>query len=299
MGHTHAPPNYDRAFTLAIALNMAFVVAEAGAGWYGNSLALLADAGHNLGDVLSLLLAWGSRYLTGRSATTRRTYGLRRSSILAALTNAILLLMAVGAIGWEALMRLAEPTSANGRVVIVIAAIGVVINGATALLFLRGRHDDLNIRGAYLHMAADAAVSLGVVVAGGMIIITQWYWLDPAASLAIVVVIAFSSWSLLRESLDLALDAVPEAIDPTLVERYLQSLPEVSGVHHLHIWAMSTTEVALTAHLVKVDARLDDAFLQRVHTELHDKFGIGHATLQLELSGMADCSNDDSSVQKC
>ena len=299
MGHTHAPHNYDRAFTLAIVLNMAFVIAEAVAGWYGNSLALLADAGHNLGDVLSLLLAWGSRYLTQRTATTRRTYGLRRSSILAALTNAIFLLLAVGAIGWEALTRLSEPYSSNGKVVIAVAAIGVVINGATALLFIRGQHDDLNIRGAYLHMAADAAVSLGVVVAGGLIIVTQWHWLDPAASLAIVVVIAFSSWNLLRESLDLALDAVPESIDPTSVEHYLQALPEVSSVHHLHIWAMSTTEIALTAHLVKLDGRLDDVFLQRVHTELHKRFGIGHATLQLELGGLADCVNSDSSDQQC
>jgi cobalt-zinc-cadmium efflux system protein len=299
MGHTHAPPNYDRAFAVAISLNVAFVGAEAGAGWYGNSLALLADAGHNLGDVLSLLLAWGSRYLTGRAATTRRTYGLRRSSILAALTNAILLLLAVGAIGWEALTRLSESAYANGKVVMIVAAIGVVINGATALLFMRGRHDDLNIRGAYLHMAADAAVSLGVVVAGGLILVTQWHWLDPAVSLVIVVVIAYSSWSLLRESLDLALDAVPEAINPALVEHYLQSLPEISSVHHLHIWAMSTTEVALTAHLVKRDAHLDDAFLRRVHSELHDQFGIGHATLQLESGGMADCVTSGSSVHQC
>lgn len=180
-----------------------------------------------------------------------------------------------------------------------MAAIGVVINGATALLFMRGQHDDLNIRDAYLHMAADTAVSLGVVVAGGLIIVTQWHWLDPVASLAIVALIAFSSWNLLRESLNLALDSVPESIDPTLVEHYLQALPEVSSVHHLHIWAMSTTEAVFTAHLVKLDARLDDAFLQRVHTVLHKRFGIGHATLQLELGGLAECANSDSPVQHC
>lgn len=300
MGHTHAPANYDRAFTLGITLNLAFVLAEAGAGWYGNSLALLADAGHNLGDVLSLLLAWGGRYLAGRAATPRRTYGMRRSSILAALANAIILLLAIGAIAWEALQRLSEPHVANGRIVLVVAAVGVVINTATALLFMRGRHTDLNIRGAFLHMAADAAVSLGVVLAGAMILLTHWYWLDPAVSLLIVVVIAIGSWQLLRESLDLALDAVPGSIDPKAVERYLQALPEVSSVHHLHIWAMSTTEVALTAHLIKADAQLDDDFLRRVHDELRHRFGIGHATLQLESGASAhDCAHETSPLPHC
>lgn len=293
MGHTHAPANYDRAFSLGISLNLAFVLAESGAGWYGNSLALLADAGHNLGDVLSLLLAWGGHYLAGRAAATpRRTYGMRRSSILAALANAIILLLVIGAIGWEALQRLSAPQTPNGRIVLIVAAVGVVINTATAMLFMRGRHADLNIRGAFLHMAADAAVSLGVVLAGALILATQWYWLDPAVSLVIVVVIAVGSWQLLRESLDLALDAVPGSIDPQAVEDYLRALPEVSGVHHVHIWAMSTTEVALTAHLIKSDTRLDDDFLRRVHAELHDRFGIGHATLQLESGGASgDCAH--------
>ena len=294
MGHTHAPANYDRAFALGIALNLGFVIAEGLAGWYGNSLALLADAGHNLSDVLSLLLAWGGAFLARRAATMRRTYGLRRSTVLAALTNAIILMLAIGAIGWEALTRLAEPPVANARIVILVAAIGVVVNTLTALLFMRGRHSDLNIRGAFLHMAADAAVSLGVVIAGVMILLTQWYWLDSAISLVIVLVIAVGSWQLLRESLDLALDAVPGSVDPVAVENYLRALPEVSGVHHLHIWGMSTTEVALTAHLIKSDPCLDDAFLRRVHAELHDRFGIGHATLQLE-SGQAEsaCAHGD------
>lgn len=297
MGHTHAPPNYNRVFMVAIVLNLLFVVAEAGAGWYGNSLALLADAGHNLSDVLSLLLAWGGHYLAGRAATSRRTYGLRRSSILAALANAILLLLAIGAIGWEALMRLSEPYPANGRLIIIVAAIGVLINTATAMLFMRDRHTDLNIRGAYLHMAVDAAVSLAVVVAGALMLLTQWSWLDSVVSLVIVMVIAIGSWQLLRESLDMALDAVPESIDPEAVQRYLQELPGISGVHHLHIWAMSTTEVALTVHLIKPDAHLDDIFLQRVHAELHARFGIGHATLQLEIGSQAkECIQEDRSA---
>lgn len=282
MGHIHAPASHDRAFAIGIALNLGFVIAEGIAGWYGDSLALLSDAGHNLSDVLSLLLAWGGSYLTARAATERRTYGLRRSSILAALMNAVILLMVIGALGWEAIARLGEPRAPHGMVVIVTAALGVVINTATALMFMRGRHGDLNIRGAFLHMAADAAVSLGVVIAGVLILVTDWYWLDPLMGLAIVLVIAVSSWQLLRESLDLALDAVPGSIDPVAVERYLGGLPGIDGVHHLHIWAMSTTEVALTAHLVKRDGRLDDCFLRRVHDELHDRFGIGHATLQLE-----------------
>lgn len=282
MGHIHGPVHYNRVFALAIALNLLYVVTEALAGWWGDSLALLADAGHNLSDVLSLVLAWGGSYLASRAATRRRTYGLRRSSILAALVNAILLLLAIGAIGWEAIQRLADPPAPNTTLVIAVAAVGVMINTATALLFMRGRHKDLNLRGAYLHMVADAAVSVGVVIAGLAIAWTQWHWLDPLVCLVIVGVIAFGSWSLLRESLDLALDAVPESVDPQAVEAYLANLPELCGVHHVHIWAMSTTEVALTAHLIKVDDRLDDAFLRRVHQALHDQFGIDHATLQLE-----------------
>lgn len=282
MVHVHGQIHYNRVFALAIVLNLLFVLAEAMAGWWADSLALLADAGHNLSDVLSLVLAWGGSYLAGRAATRRRTYGLRRSSILAALTNAILLLLAIGAIGWEAVQRFADPAQPDTTLVIAVAALGVVINTATALLFLRGRHTDLNLRGAYLHMAADAAVSVGVVIAGITIAWTHWYWLDPLVSLVIVAVIALGSWNLLRESLDLALDAVPESVDPQAVEAYLASLPELRGVHHLHIWAMSTTEVALTAHLIKADGCLDDAFLRRVHQALRDRFGIGHATLQLE-----------------
>ncbi len=287
MGHLHTPSSYDRAFALGVLLNLGFVIVEAAAGWFADSLALLADAGHNMGDVLSLLIAWGGSYLAGREATARRTYGLRRSTILAALTNAIILLLAVGAISWEAVMRFSQPHEANGWVVISVAAVGFVINSLTALMFMRGRSADLNIRGAFLHMAADAAVSIGVVVAGVLILLTQWLWLDPLVSLMIVLVIAVSSWHLLRESLDLALDAVPASIDPDAIESYLAGLAEVSSVHHIHIWAMSTTEVALTAHLVKTDNSLDDAFLRRIHAELRDRFGIDHATLQLE-AGVLD-----------
>lgn len=292
MGHVHAPSGYNRLFAVGIGLNLSFVAAEGLAGWYGNSLSLLADAGHNLSDVLSLALAWGASILSERAATQRRTYGLRRSSILAALINAILLLIAIGAIAWESIHRFSAPIVPDSTIVILVAAIGVVINTATALLFMRGRKHDLNLRGAFLHMAADAAVSVGVVIAGIVIAYTQWYWVDPMVSLMIVAVIAVGSWQLLRESLDLVLDAVPESVDPQAVETYLNELPEVQSVHHLHIWAMSTTEVALTAHLVKPDGRLDDAFMRKVHRELHKRFGIGHATLQLEAGDeIRDCSS--------
>jgi len=286
--HAHTAPSRSRAFALGMALNLSFIAAEVVFGVRAHSLALLADAGHNLSDVLGLGLAWWALVLAQRPPTERHTYGMRRASILAALANAILLLMAVGGISWEALERLGRPHQVVGQVVMMVAAAGVVINGATALLFLSGRKEDINVRGAFLHMAADAVVSLGVVVAGLVMARTGWLWLDPAVSLAIGAVIVWGTWSLLRESMHLAMDGVPEGVDLAAVERYLAGLPGVTAVHDLHIWAMSTTEVALTAHLVKPDAEVDDVLLQRISRELHDRFHIEHITIQLERAD-GDC----------
>lgn len=282
-GHSHAPASFGRAFAIGILLNTAFVVIEGGFGFLANSLALVADAGHNLSDVLGLLIAWGASVLVKRQSTERRTYGMRRSSILAALVNAVFLLVAIGAIAWEAIKRFAEPAPVAGGTVIVVALIGVVINTATALMFLSGRKHDLNIKGAYLHMAADAGVSVGVVLAGIAILFTGWLWLDPAVSLAIVAVIFIGTWGLLRDAVNLALDAVPENIDSTEVQKYLQSLAPVTDVHDLHIWAMSTTETALTVHLVvRNPQEVDDALLKRAVDDMHARFGIEHCTLQVE-----------------
>lgn len=280
--HDHGPPQLNRAFAIGVALNLAFVAIETGFGFWANSLALLADAGHNLSDVFGLLLAWGASYLAAREPSARRTYGLRRSSILAALLNAMLLLLAVGGIVWEALQRLGTPEEVSAWIVVGVAAAGVVVNTATALLFMAGREHDLNVRGAYLHMVADAAISAGVVAAGLLIRATGWTWIDPLSSIVIAIIIAFATWGLLRESLDLALDAVPSGIDPAEVEAYLAALPGIANAHHLHVWSMSTTEIALTVHLTKPDGRLDDALLERIHRELHDRFRISHATIQLE-----------------
>lgn len=281
-GHSHAPASFGRAFAIGIALNTGFVVVEATLGLLSGSLALIADAGHNLSDVLGLFIAWGASILVRRRTTARRTYGLRRSSILAALLNAVFLLIAIGVIAWEALGRFAHPAPVAGGTVIVVALVGVAINAATALLFIAGRKDDLNIRGAFLHMAADAGVSLGVALAGVAILFTGWQWLDPLVSLAIVLVILVGTWGLLRDSVNLALDAVPEGIDTAAVTAYLAALPGVTEVHDLHIWAMSTTETALTAHLVIPNKQNEDALLVRTSAELHDRFGIEHATLQIE-----------------
>lgn len=283
--HDYAPTAINRAFGIGVALNLAFVALEAGFGFWANSLSLLADAGHNLSDVIGLLLAWGASYLAAREPSQRRTYGLRRSSILAALVNAILLLLAVGAIVWEALQRIGSPEPVSGWTVVGVAAAGVVVNTATALFFLSGREHDLNVRGAYLHMAADASVSAGVVAAGLLIRATGWNWVDPLMSIVIAVVIAITTWGLFRESLDLALDAVPSGIDPAKVEAYLASIPGIASVHHLHVWGMSTTEIALTVHLTKPDGKLDDALLEQISSELHDRFKISHATIQLEQGG--------------
>lgn len=284
--HHPAPPaGFDGAFALGAALNAGFVVAEVAFGLAAHSVALLADAAHNLGDVLGLLVAWGAAWLGRRRPTRERTYGYGRSSILASLANAVVLLLGVGAIAVEAVQRLAAGVPAGevgGRTVMLVAAAGILVNGATAWLFARGRHGDLNVRGAFLHMAADAAVSAGVVAAGVVILLTGWAWLDPAVSLALAAVILVSTWGLLRDSLDLALDKVPAGVDAEGVRAFLAGLPGVAEVHDLHIWGLSTTRTALTAHLVRPGAGTDDALLRRACEELRARFGVGHATLQVE-----------------
>jgi cobalt-zinc-cadmium efflux system protein len=283
--HDHADVDTtSRAFAVGVTLNLAFVVIEAGFGVWANSLSLLADAGHNFSDVIGLLAAWAAMVLSKRLPSTRYTYGLRGSTILAALANAMLLLVAVGGIAWEAIRRLSEPTPVNESTMIWVALAGVVVNVATALMLRRGREHDINLRGAYLHMVADAAVSVGVAVAGAGMLLTGWLWLDPAVSLIIAVVIFIGTWGLLKESLRLSLHAVPERIDPVAVQAYLQALPGVCEVHDLHIWGMSTTETALTAHLVVTGGHPGDEFLDRVAEELEHRFQIGHATLQIELA---------------
>lgn len=289
-GHSHSPANFDRAFAIGIALNIAFVAIEAGYGFAANSLALLADAGHNLSDVLGLVIAWAGAWASRRRPTKRFTYGFRRSSIIASVANALALLVAVGVIVVEAIRRFADPQPVASGTVMAVAGIGIVVNAATAYLFFSGRKDDINIRGAYLHMAADAAVSAGVVVAALVIGLTSWLWIDPVTSLVVAAVITFGTWGLLTESARLSLDAVPDGVDHGAVEDYLRSLPLVADVHHVHIWAMSTTEVALTAHLVRPGAGLDDQFLHQVTHELDHRFGIAHATIQIEATvAMHDC----------
>jgi cobalt-zinc-cadmium efflux system protein len=281
-GHSHAPSSYSRAFAVGIALNLTFVAVEALYGVRAGSLALLADAGHNLSDVIGLVLAWTGALLARRAPTPNRTYGMRRASVLAALSNAVLLLLAIGAIAWEAIGRIGHPAAIQGSVVMAVAAAGIVVNTVTALLFMSGRKGDMNIRGAFLHMAADAIVSAGVVVAGYAITVTGFLWLDPLVSIAIVIVIAFGTWGLLRDSVNLALDAVPAGIDPAKVEEHLLSVPGIEEVHDLHIWGMSTTESALTAHLVRPVIENEDELLVSICKDLHDRFGIEHATLQIE-----------------
>ena len=282
--HSHAPANFNKAFAIGIGLNMAFVAIEAFYGWKINSLALLADAGHNLSDVAGLVLAWGGALAGKLRPNARHTYGWKRGSILAAFANAVLLLVAMGALVWEAVGRLLspEPLLGNeGMTIIVVASIGIVINTATALLFMRGRKNDLNIRGAFLHMAADALVSAGVVVAGALTLWMGWTWLDPVVSLLIAAVILWGTWSLFRQSLHLLFDGVPDGVDPRAVRDCLASLPGISHVHDLHIWAMDTSQVAMTAHLVMPRGHADDAFLQAATQLLHDRFEITHATLQV------------------
>jgi cobalt-zinc-cadmium efflux system protein len=281
-GHGHAPASFDGAFAVGVGLNIAIVFAELGFGYLAHSLALMADAAHNLSDVIGLLLAWGASRLARRLPTSSRTYGYRRASILAALGNAGLLLIATGGIVVEAIRRFTDPQPIETGTVIWVATLGIVINGAVALMFMRGRHQDLNIRGAFLHMAGDAAISLGVVIAALLIMRTGWLWLDPAISLGIALTVLLTGWGLARDSANLALDAVPEGIDLHEVETWLRGLPGVAEVHDLHIWAMSTTETALTVHLVRPDAALDDHFLMHTCETLQRQFKIHHATLQVE-----------------
>ena len=279
--HNHAPTSYNAAFAIGIGLNIAFVAIEAFYGWKVNSLALLADAGHNLSDVIGLVLAWGGALAGKRRPDARHTYGWKRASILAAFINALLLLVAMGSLAWEAVHRLQTPQAVEGITIMVVAGIGIVVNTATALLFMRGSKSDLNIRGAFLHMAADALVSAGVVVAGGLALWFGWTWLDPVASLIIAAVIVWGTWSLFRQSLHLLFDGVPEGVDLLAVQALLQGLPGVAQVHDLHVWAMGTSETALTAHLVMPDGGGDDAFLKHATDELHEHFEILHVTLQV------------------
>jgi len=281
-GHSHAPKEFGKAFAIGALLNTGFVIAEVIYGISANSVALLADAGHNLSDVLGLLLAWGASVLVKRAPSARFTYGLRSTSILAALSNAALLLLVTGGIAWEAIVRFRHPTDVEGITVIVVAAIGVAINLTTAALFMSGRKDDLNVRAAFMHMAGDAAIALGVVVAGIAIIYTGWHWIDPLTSLVISLLVIWGTWGLLRDSVNLALHAVPAGIQTEEVQQFLATWPGVSEVHDLHIWGMSTTETALTAHVAFPSGHPGDAVLQKVATELQEHYSIGHVTLQIE-----------------
>jgi cobalt-zinc-cadmium efflux system protein len=287
--HVPAPATFGRAFAIGIGLNLAFTAVEAIFGVFSNSVALLADAGHNLSDVLGLVVAWAATALTRRPPTARYTYGLGASSIFAALFNAVFLLVAVGAIGWEAVQRFAAPKPVAGGTIIAVAAIGILINGVTAWLFASGRKADINIRGAFLHMVADAAVSAGVVIAGLTIAFTGWVWVDPLVSLIIVAVIVWGTWELLRQALAMSLGAVPAAIDPTAVRSWLAARPGVTAVHDLHVWAMSTTDSALTAHLVMPAGHPGDAFLMATAAGLQERFGICHVTVQIEIDPHAAC----------
>lgn len=288
-GHAHAPKDFGRAFIIGIALNSAFVVVEAVSGILAGSMALLADAGHNLSDVLGLAVAYAAVLAAKKKPTARLTYGLGNASILAALVNVVLTLTAAGAIGIEAVQRLFSPSPVAAITVVIVAGIGALINAGTAVLFVGGRASDLNIRGAYLHMAADAAVSVGVVVSGLLIMLTALPWLDPVTSLVIVAVIIVSAFGLLRESAAMSFAAVPKGIDPVAVRAFLAGRPSVSALHDLHIWPLSTTDTALTAHLVMPEGHPGDQFLHDIAHELHARFGIGHATLQIEITPGGDC----------
>lgn len=285
--HSHDPKDFGPAFAIGILLNTAFVAAEVVYGLRVDSLALLADAGHNLSDVLCLVLAWGASVLARRASSVRFTYGLRGTSILAALANAMVLTGVTGAIAWEAVLRLAHPAAVEGGTVMAVAALGIVVNVATALLFMSGRKDDLNVRAAFAHMAGDAAIAAGVVVAGFAMLRTGWLWLDPAVSLGVALLVLVATWGLLKDSVALSLQGVPRELDAAAVGRWLAALPGVAGVHDLHIWAMSTTENALTAHLVYPGGFPGDACLRGICEELRAHQAIAHVTLQVETGG--DC----------
>ncbi|MGN6515906.1 MAG: cation diffusion facilitator family transporter [Rhizomicrobium sp.] len=289
-GHSHAPSDFGFAFGVGITLNTAFVMAGVIFGIIGHAMALIADAGHNLSDVLGLVMAWVASVLVKRAPSQRFTYGLRGSSILAALFNAVFLLVATGAIALEAIQRFFHPEPVAGKLVMIVAAIGIVINAATAMLFLRGRNADLNIKGAFLHMAGDAAISFGVVIAGLIILMTGWHWVDPAVSLGIAAVIVAGTWSLLRDSLSMTLQGVPPGIDLPAVRDFLETSPGVCAIHDLHVWPMSTTETALTCHMVILDGHPGDEALHKIADELKHRFGIPHATIQVEVTDEANCA---------
>jgi len=282
--HGHGEPDYNRTFILGIALNIVFVIIEFSYGALADSLALIADAGHNLSDVGSLLLAWGASVLATKAATEKRTYGLRKATVMASLASAIILMVVLGGITWEAIRRLRNPEPVAGLTVIVVAAVGVVINTVTALLFVKGQKHDLNIRGAFLHMAADAGVSLGVVFAGGLIMFSGRLWIDPVVSFIIVAVIFIGTWGLLRDSLNYAMDAVPKHIDLPGIKKFFLGFDHVDRIHDLHIWPLSTNEIALTVHIVVDNESLDNDFLLKLQRHLHDHFGIEHSTIQVETS---------------
>jgi cobalt-zinc-cadmium efflux system protein len=291
-GHTHghAPSHFGAAFAIGATLNAGFVVLEVVYGILGHSVALLADAGHNFGDVLALLAAWAASVLARRAPSPRYTYGLRGSSILAALFNAVFLLVTVGAISWEAVLRFGRPEPVAGATVMIVAAIGIVINGVTAWLFAAGRKDDINLRGAFMHMASDALVSAGVVIAGLVIALTGWLWLDPLVSLAVNAIIVWGTWGLLSDSLGMSMAAVPSRIDPARVRAFLEKQPGVAAIHDLHIWPMSTTEIALTCHLVMPHGHPGDTFLHGLSESLDAKFRIAHTTLQIEIDLQTTCA---------
>lgn len=288
LGHSHAPKDFNTAFAVGVVLNLGLVVAQVVYGLIAHSLALVADAGHNFADVLGLLLAWWASRLVKAPPTKEKTYGLGSASILSALANALFLLVTMGAVAWEAIIRIQKPSEVHGQLVIWVAALGIVVNGVSAALFYSGRKGDLNVRGAFLHLAADAGISLGVVLAGIAIVMTGKHWIDPVASLVITVIIIYSTWGLFRDALRLALQGVPPGIDITSVRRWLEACPGVAGVHDVHIWAMSTTQTALTAHLVKPDGALDDKMLHEICHEMEHRFQIQHVTVQWE-QGKAAC----------
>ncbi|MBZ0180254.1 MAG: cation diffusion facilitator family transporter [Melioribacteraceae bacterium] len=290
--HAHETKDYGKAFVIGIGLNIIYIIVEVIYGLIINSLALIADAGHNLSDVLGLVIAWVASYLVKKSATEKYTYGLKKSSVLAAFLNAMILLVAIGIIIWEAIGRFAEPKQIEGTAIMIVAGIGVVINAVTAFLFFSGRKQDLNIKGAFLHMAADAGISLGVVIVGLVLTFTNLYWLDPVVSIVIALIIFVGTWDLLKDSTSLALDAVPKDIDKKGIKDYLNSLPEIENFHDLHIWAMSTTETALTIHaVVKEDCRSNE-LIDKISEDLRDKFNIVHTTIQIEEPGDKDCNQN-------
>jgi len=290
--HTHEVKDFGKAFAIGIALNVAFIIIEVIYGFIINSLALIADAGHNLSDVLGLAIAWVASYLVKKSATKKYTYGMKKSSVLAAFLNAMILLVAIGIIIWEAIRRFAQPQPIEGTTMMIVAGIGVVINAVTALLFFSGRKQDLNIKGAFLHMAADAGISFGVVLVGLLLTITNYYWIDPVVSIVIALIIFWGTWDLLKDSTSLALDAVPKGIDREGVEKYLDSISEIESFHDLHIWAMSTTETALTVHAVVEESCFRNELIEKISEELRHRFNIVHTTIQIEDEREEDCNQN-------